>query len=99
MSKEVCGQCGARTVADREPRMHGLCMFCAWEVLDEALEVFAPFYLHGKALRNANPHSLHTLNVISQVGVSALVGGAFSSAIEFFEKYGVRKSKEGKRSS
>lgn len=95
---EKCAGCKAPMAPAAGPPVHGLCWFCASAALDEALEVLAPFYLHGKAQRNANPHSLHPLNVISKVGVSALVGGAFSSAIEFFEKYGVRKSKEGKRS-
>lgn len=57
------------------------------EALQDLLEVLTPFYFHGKALRNANLMNLAPLKEISKCGVSALVGGAFSSAIEAFEKW------------
>ena len=76
----------------QEETTHGLCRFCASAALDEALEVFAPFYLHGKALGHADIKNLAPLKTISKCGVSGLVGGAFSNAIDFFEKYGIRKT-------
>lgn len=89
----ICTGCSAlMSLEDREPPMHGLCWPCASTALDDALETFAPFYLHGKALRQKDIRNIAPLKVISQCGPSALVGGAFSSAIEFFEKYGVRRS-------
>jgi hypothetical protein len=75
----------------QEETAHGLCRCCASLALDEALETFAPFYLHGKALGEADIKNLAPLKTISKCGVSGLVGGAFSNAIEFLEKYGIRK--------
>jgi hypothetical protein len=57
------------------------------EALYDLLEVLGPFYLHGKALRNAGRLE-NNLADISKQGVSALVAGAFSSVIEVYEKWG-----------
>jgi len=93
-----CDHCGCTfDLDDREPPASGLCWPCASAALDEALEVFAPFYLHGKALKKLKPKKLEPLAVVSKAGVSALVGGAFSGAIEFFQKYGVRKVRKKNR--
>jgi hypothetical protein len=68
-----------------EESNHGLCHPCASAALDEALEVLAPFAFHGKAL--GAHKGKKNLKVISKVGVSALVLGAFGSAYYFFRKY------------
>lgn len=87
MDCENCG--GTFDLDDREPPVSGLCWPCASVALDKALEVFAPFYLHGMALRGTVLPENATIN---RVGSSYLVKGAFESAIEFFQKYGTRKS-------
>jgi hypothetical protein len=85
-----CESCKSTIEGEKAP-LHGLCYYCASAVLEEALEVFAPFYLHGKALKSDSIMNLAPLKAISTCGASALVGGAFLSAINFYEKYGVRK--------
>lgn len=66
---------------------HGLCHPCASTALDEALEILYPFALHGRALRESDRKKLRPLSVISKVGVSSLVGGCFTSAIDFVKKH------------
>jgi len=58
------------------------------EAVTDLLEALSPFYLHGKALRNENILNVAPLKEISRVGSSHLVGGAFLTAIEAYEKWG-----------
>lgn len=58
------------------------------EALMDLLETLTPFYFHAKALRSENILNIAPLKEISKCGSSALVGGAFSSVIEAFEKWG-----------
>lgn len=92
MDCENCG--GTMELDDREAPLHGLCHPCASTALEEALDAFAPFYLHGKALRDAGRLKDFTAE-ISKQGVSYLAAGAFTNAIEIFEKYGIRKEGKG----
>ena len=85
-SCHVCKKTTELRFGAKEPD-HGLCHPCASVALDEALETFFPFALHGRALRSQDRKNLQQLKVISKAGVSSLVGGCFSSAIEFFTKY------------
>ena len=68
-----------------EPSAHGLCWPCASAALDEAIEVLAPFAFHAKALKVENEPDI--AKVVSQVGSSYLVTGAFQTALEFFKQH------------
>lgn len=92
---DECAKCHATSRKDGlEESNHGLCHPCASAALDEALEVIAPFAFHAKAL--GAQKGKNNLKVISKVGVSALVLGAFGSAYDFFKKYNPEWEKRAK---